>query len=763
MDVLANIVEQEAAAEAWPVAHPPAAAPRPRDGPWNVAQALAMITPQLRGALADIGATAPGVLRGMCDGTRADAEVLIAGLLPGLASSEQQEAVEDLLWVVAVAEPEAASRRRRFAHLEGGTIVQEVLAGAAAKSARIEFARVEAELHGADAAWRPAARPARFRLKLDARLAAASGPAARAEAEHAERERWKAALVELILEAGGPVVEATRQAADQALALGAAAGGRRARTLCKRVGAWRRVRAWCLDLYAVPFPRAVTHLLEYTQARADEPCGLSVLQGVAAGFSFMEACCGYPRGQRLVDDPLFEAYVKELVSGFQGPGAGQPRQAPRYPLALVLALEREVMDPDVAACYRCFAWWHLLAVWASLRFDDHRGLPPSSVQLTPRGLEAVLCRTKTTGPGKRIAALPLVVGFGAYLRQPRWLETGWRLWQTTAPFVRDYFLVKPAADLNSTLPVELSYEQASRVSRAVLAGLPREDDVMPSLAEPVVGLFTQHSARCWLASMAALLEVPDADLSYLGRWSPTTSKGYVRTATEVVIRAQETVARRVRRDLEFKAENVAGEQSAYLELRRELIRRCFSEAVINEQFDAMQAWTIQLAESPAVPGPAQERFEPVAAIPAVDGPEEEDERLGGPVFGVEPLVTPPTPPVVLEGAEDPVPQLPVTETQESPPMSGYVVSLSRTDWRKLHRIGGCARMPGIHYLRFELLGDARPGPEAYDDHCRQCWKTGGPDEDSDEEESETEPEEAEAPLLVDDPRGPGALDAGFHV
>ena len=306
------------------------------------------------------------------------------------------------------------------------------------------------------------------------------------------------------------------------------------------------------------------HLLEYLQARADEPCGLSVLQGVAAVFSFMEACCGYPRGRRLVDEPLYEAFLKELYAGLAGAGTALPKQAPRYPVVFVLALEREVMDEDVAVCYRCHAWWHLLAVWASLRFDDRRGLPPSAVEFTARGLEAVLERTKTTGPGKRIAALPLVVGYGAYLRHPGWLATGWRLWQEVAPFVRDYFLVKPAAGLNAAVPVELTYEQASRLSRAVLAGLPRPDDVMPALGEPVVGLFTQHSARCWLASMAALLEVSEADLSYLGRWSPSTSKNYVRTATEVVMRVQATVAVRLRRDLANAGAPIAGEQAAYL-------------------------------------------------------------------------------------------------------------------------------------------------------------------------------------------------------
>jgi len=311
-------------------------------------------------------------------------------------------------------------------------------------------------------------------------------------------------------------------------------------------------------VYSVPFPRQVLHLIEYMQARADEPCGLSVLQGVAAGFSFMETCCGYPRGARLVDEPLFEAYQKELVAGFSTAGLSPLKQAPRYPVALILALEREVVDAAVPLCYRCHAWWHLVAVWASLRFDDHRGLAPSAVSFTPRGMEATLSRTKTSGPGKRITALPMVIGYGAYLKQPGWLEIGWRLWQEAAPYVRDFFLVKPAASLEATTPTELSYEQASRLSRAVLAGLPREGDVLQSIAAPVVGLFTQHSARCWLASMAALLEVSEADLGYLGRWAPTTSKLYVRTATEVVIRVQEQVAQRVRRELAGPAEALTG-------------------------------------------------------------------------------------------------------------------------------------------------------------------------------------------------------------
>ena len=125
------------------------------------------------------------------------------------------------------------------------------------------------------------------------------------QAEDEERRRWKAALVELIREADGPIVAATRDAADPEKALAAAAGGRRARILSKRARAWRLVRAWCLDLYGCPYPGTVLHMLVYAQARADEPCGLSTLQSVDALFSFMELCCGVAAGMRFVDSPAY--------------------------------------------------------------------------------------------------------------------------------------------------------------------------------------------------------------------------------------------------------------------------------------------------------------------------------------------------------------------------------------------------------------------------------------------------------------------------
>ncbi len=43
------------------------------------------------------------------------------------------------------------------------------------------------------------------------------------------------------------------------------------------------------------------------------------------------------------------------------------------------------------------AWWKLLKVFGTLRFDDHRGLLPESLALGGAALSGKLTRTKTSG------------------------------------------------------------------------------------------------------------------------------------------------------------------------------------------------------------------------------------------------------------------------------------------------------------------------------------------------------------------------------
>jgi len=63
-------------------------------------------------------------------------------------------------------------------------------------------------------------------------------------------------------------------------------------------------------------------------------------------------------------------------------------------------------------------------------------------------------------------------------------------------------------------------------------------------------------------------------------------------------------------------------------------------------------------------------------------------------------------------------RLPATE-------QGYVVSISRSGWRRLHLLHACPRAPGFDYNTYEFLGIAAPTEDRYDDFCRHCWRGRG--------------------------------------
>jgi hypothetical protein len=115
------------------------------------------------------------------------------------------------------------------------------------------------------------------------------------------------------------------------------------------------------------------------------------------------------------------------VRDIKGAGAEDPRgrgQAPRIPLALAAAYERTVLDEASPRFVRMHAWFRLIKVWGTLRFDDHRGLVPNTMSLRSDGLHGTLVRTKTSGLRKSKQLLPLFVAKGAALLSPESLAEG---------------------------------------------------------------------------------------------------------------------------------------------------------------------------------------------------------------------------------------------------------------------------------------------------------------------------------------------------
>ena len=114
-------------------------------------------------------------------------------------------------------------------------------------------------------------------------------------------------------------------------------------------------------------------------------------------------------------------------------GRGGVRRAPRFPAAIIAAMERFVVDQEKPDYLRGVAWLRLVKIWAVLRYDDHSWLAPELLSMVGGVLLATMTRTKTSGPGKQMPELPLVVSSGCFVAHPDWLRVGFDSWREIAP------------------------------------------------------------------------------------------------------------------------------------------------------------------------------------------------------------------------------------------------------------------------------------------------------------------------------------------
>ena len=126
---------------------------------------------------------------------------------------------------------------------------------------------------------------------------------------------------------------------------------------------------------------------------------------------------------KFTDSALYDVTKRELLASAL-PGR-QPRQAPRFPVVILGALEGNVVSQDTPILWRVLSWWMLLQSWATLRFDDHRGMVPSDLVVSKSGLVGRLTRSKVSGPDKKLNYRLLIVHSSANVQHKDWLESGW--------------------------------------------------------------------------------------------------------------------------------------------------------------------------------------------------------------------------------------------------------------------------------------------------------------------------------------------------
>lgn len=519
----------------------------------------------------------------------------------------------------------------------------------------------------------------------------------RQAAEARKRDVHLRHSMDIVKEARLPLAQTADLAADPEATLRRVGQGRRYRTLQKRVASWRKARTWLLAAFGVPWPRSTAEFLSYLEALATEPCARSVLWSTLAALVFFEKGGGVKPADQISADPQVRSAILEMGVELGAVASRPRRKAPQLPSALVVAWELIVLDTTRPAFQRMYSWWQLVRVWASLRFDDHRGLLPAEMRMVDGDFRAVLTRTKCSGHDKLIEALPVHISGKAFLAEQGWLRAGFDLWVGEG-VDRDFLLALPSADGEGLLRIEATYADGLSMTRALhgstfctklIDGVACTDKETKLLDVALMPFWTEHSARATLPSwVGCLAEFPVGWSDLLGRWGATRAEGYIRTHRQRVEKMQQAAAQKFK--TAHDPHEALGEKDLFDQVASFLHHKGYTEADIKDQVTRLTV-------------------SPLCAMP-VDVPEPSPVSSG-----------------ISDDEMAPVPSasglIEQTELSSDIPEGTYVVSTAGSA-RRLHQVGRCWRKPGVDYLSFMVLGSSPPDPSLYKTFCKFCWPAG---------------------------------------
>ena len=356
-------------------------------------------------------------------------------------------------------------------------------------------------------------------------------------------------LISLNLESDTPSSRAAALTANPRRTLADLIGKLRPSTAAKYLRQWQRFREWSLTVKGVAWPVEVSVLVDYVHVLADEPCSPTQPQVWFQAVAWMYRVGGFVGPESPTNNALLIRAVERLTVSL-GANLRVTLQAARFPTAVLAALELYVVGESHPPMKRVHAGSILFRSWGTLRFDDLQRLRRHSLRFVGDCVQTELTSSKTSGPGKRVRQLPICVSEGAELLKVGWLVCWLELLQEYLPLNRDYLLDKPACDFRSTTDQMLRYAQSSALTQTVLLELrvPECGDegwfesVVQVVPDELVGLFTEHSGRAVVPSLAILVEDDKTKRDMLGRWQPSGSDDYSRTHRAVVAAIQNKVA-----------------------------------------------------------------------------------------------------------------------------------------------------------------------------------------------------------------------------
>ncbi len=540
----------------------------------------------------------------------------------------------------------------------------------------------------------PAARP-RYGTTRRARVIGSDSAEGRAQAERQERDRWVTELIDVLRSLNAPCLAAAEASTDPHRVVRLLVGGRRVSTLRARVREWRRISQWLRGSTGGPFFASAASFVDFLCDRLDHGGTKSALKSSFAAVRFIEDLVDMPLEERPSQQSIVINAIKELEAQAAARRDGREKQqAQPPPTEVIRKLEHLVVDITAPSYDRLLGWWICTSVWASLRFDDHRGLTPGAIGEHPDHYSFVLSRSKTTGPDKAQRLRPAVVSKDAWLADSSWFTVGWKLWQSLAPFDRDYYLCPPKPG-GGCLHREIGYMEYSSRLRSLLASL--EDQEGAPLGHDWAMFQSPHSFRSYLPSALDAIGAPRSVLSWLLSWKSQGSSGYARAGKTKTLVMQRTVANIIKAHLGMS--DPIGEVTIMEHLRDHMARRSVPEEEVGRITRALSAFTDQPAKGVLWAAEASGDHQPSASTEVATVP-----RPSG-------------------SSTDPPPEADWTATDLQKVPEGYIVSISsKKRIRRLHLMGACHMMPGIDYTNYIVIGDQCPSNDQYDDYCRHCWR-----------------------------------------
>ena len=579
---------------------------------------------------------------------------------------------------------------------------------------------------------------ARWPTKLHKKLeAAGDNQLLRDDAEKTERGRWIKGLKELLEEAECPV---TRGGGDLTRRYGK---GRRAGTLRKHVKTWQKIRDWLKSTFDVVWPKEDWEFAMYLECRADEPCGKSIPASIFKTLMFMENAAEIPVENQICRKPALKNVLEEINAQLGELDQKFTKRAWHRPVKVVASMEDAVMDYRKKRYARGYAWYRLVKLWAGMRFSDTTGLSFKTLEWEPNGLTAVLTRTKTSGPGKKVTLLRIFVSSRAWIKRDLWLSTGFEIWQDMSKegdFAdRDFLLACPNKSLSGLVRRMAKYGMACQMSQALFKELMVDyEDAEVNLLEPGVGtVWTEHSERATLRTWASAAGVSEEVRRQLGRWAPTTDQVYERTVRANIMSAQIMIALFVKRSLGKR--DVLDESLIFGTIAERMERVDYPEGVIQIQMEKLRCFGGDRLPKKLKLISHRQLQE--------DSEEDSDEYLNlldaqaEGHFGR------------LESISSDDEEAKEVTPKEMVSRGTFVLSIiGRCKRKTLHRVGECHRVPGVHYAEFEAVGNDPPPKDQFHQSCKICFPRGvetAPESSDDEEPEDGEVSSSDSSISLD--------------